>query len=37
MPFGLDIVQVLGRALVATAIAIFGAGFALGRFTAPRR
>lgn len=37
MPFGLDIVQVLGWALVAIAVTIFGVGYALGRWTAPRR
>lgn len=37
MPFGLDIVQALGWALVVIAAAIFGAGYALGRWTAPRR
>ena len=37
MPFGLDIVQVLGWALVGLAVAIFVVGYALGRFTAPRR
>ena len=37
MPFGLDIIQVLGWALVVLAVVIFGAGYALGRWTAPRR
>lgn len=37
MDTGPDIVQIIGWALVAAAVLIFGAGFAVGRMTTPRR
>lgn len=33
----MDIVQIIGWALFAAAVVIFGAGYFLGRLTAPRR
>lgn len=33
----MDIVQIIGWALFAAAVLIFGAGFAVGRLTAARR
>lgn len=36
MPFGLDIVQLIGWALFAAAVLIFSLGFAVGWLTAKR-